>query len=273
MRRLTLVLLILFQTGSLLSAGKASEPDTLFSGFDDGAFVLYDGNNGQYQRYRPERCEKRLSPCSTFKIANALIALECGVLTNPDSLVLWDSIAVPRRHDWPKGWAGDQTLFSAMRNSVVWYFQRLARLIGPDQYKTYLAKIDYGNRDISGGLDRFWLISSLKISANEQVRFLQRFHDNVFGFSDRSVDIVKKSILLEQGEDYAFYGKTGAGKNEDGSYLGWLVGFVETADNTWYYALNLTGKDYNRLITSRINIARKILQANHILSTPGNSED
>ena len=70
-------------------------------------------------------------------------------------------------------WNHDQTLASAMRHSVVWYFQRVATGIGEERMQRELDRIGYGNRDISGGLTRFWLQSSLKISPREQVGLLR----------------------------------------------------------------------------------------------------
>ena len=40
----------------------------------------------------------------------------------------------------------------------------------------FLDKINYGNKDISGGISKFWLGSTLKISANEQLQFIKKNH-------------------------------------------------------------------------------------------------
>ena len=42
----------------------------------DGCFMLMDLNSGWVLKYNQARCEERLSPCSTFKIFNALAALD-----------------------------------------------------------------------------------------------------------------------------------------------------------------------------------------------------
>jgi beta-lactamase class D len=52
-------------------------------------------------------------------------------------------------------WNRDHTLASAIRFSVVWYFQEIARRIGAARMQRYVDAFQYGNRDLSGGVDRF----------------------------------------------------------------------------------------------------------------------
>lgn len=44
----------------------------------------------------------------------------------------------PRQAWWPESWAGDQTLTSAFQNSVVWFYQKIARRLGPETIATHL---------------------------------------------------------------------------------------------------------------------------------------
>jgi beta-lactamase class D len=208
------------------------------------AFVLYDPQHDRHVRFNPERCARRYSPCSTFKIPNTLIGLETGVITGADFRMAWDAQRDPRGSMWPESWAADQDLASAMRNSVVWFYQEIARRIGADAYPRYLARFDYGNQDISGGVDRFWLATSLAISADEQVRFLERFFRGELGVSATATDIVKSIIVLEEGEGYRLSGKTGGGPLPDGRFLGWLVGYVERGPEVFFYALNVDGPTF-----------------------------
>jgi beta-lactamase class D len=59
-----------------------------FFGGRGGCFVLYDSRADSYIRYNPNGCTERFTPCSTFKIANSLIALQSGVVTGPE-FSLW----------------------------------------------------------------------------------------------------------------------------------------------------------------------------------------
>jgi beta-lactamase class D len=54
-----------------------------------------------------------------------------------------------------ESWNQDHTLRSAIRDSVVWYYQELARRVGDEQMQHYVAAVEYGNQDISGGIDLF----------------------------------------------------------------------------------------------------------------------
>src|SRR5690606_26270393 len=134
--------------------------------------------------------QTRFLPASTFKIPNSLIALETGIASGADFALAWDSTAVPPQPWWPDAWRQpEQTLRSAFQHSVVWYYQELARRIGEERMATYVAQFDYGNHDIGGGIDQFWLDGALRISPMEQVAFLQRFYQGDLGISDSTTAI------------------------------------------------------------------------------------
>ena len=243
-----------------------SKPDLAkhFAGID-GAFVLHDTKNDKYYRHNEKRCAERLSPCSTFKIPNSLIALETGVVKDENFLIKWDSLKTPRQEWWSSTWARDHDLGSAIKYSVVWYYQEVARRVGEENYRQYLRQINYGNQDISGGIDKFWLSSTLKISANEQIEFLKKFYRGELGFSQRTTDIVKSIIVLEQTDQYTLSGKTGAGPRENGKMLGWLVGYVEANNNLYFYALNFDGDDFQAVAARRMELAKTLLRELQVL--------
>ena len=61
------------------------------------------------------------------------------------------------------GWNQDQTLRSSMRHSTVWvYLSSLPVRSVRCAKKEYLTRIQYGNADPSGGVDRFWLDGALR---------------------------------------------------------------------------------------------------------------
>ena len=205
-----------------------------------GSFVLYDPTCEQYIVYNQQQSQKRLSPCSTFKIYNSLIGLETGELDQEDvyTLFKWNGV----KHSFPY-WNRDHTLASATRESVVWYFQELASRIGQQRMQEYVNKIGYGNQDISGGLTTFWLRSSLQISAIEQVDLLNRFYAGQLPFSTVTSDVVKKNITIAAGDGWRFMGKTGSGF-QDGKYiLGWFVGCVEKNGQHFVFATNIEAAD------------------------------
>lgn len=212
----------------------------LFNGFN-GTFILYDEGDDRYTVFNKALSETRLPPCSTFKIFHALIGLDTGVLDRDDArtLMKWDgkpsSIAA---------WNRDHTLASAMRHSVVWYFQRVATGIGEERMQRELDRIGYGNRDISGGLTRFWLQSSLKISPREQADLMRALLNGSLPFAAEDAAIVKRDITQSSEHDVRFMGKTGSGTDDaDRGIIGWFVGGVETPRNRWSFAVNIQGPD------------------------------
>jgi beta-lactamase class D len=212
------------------------ELEKYFQGFD-GAFVSYDLNGNRYTRYKPEGCAKRLLPASTFKIMNALIALETGVVADQNHVIAWDGTQYPI-----PAWNQDHTLQTAFQNSVVWYYQEVARQIGRERMQHYLDAVGYGNQDLGSNVDSFWLDGSLQISADEQVEFLKRLYQGDLPFSPRSMEIVRESMILETGPAYQLHGKTGTGLLENLS-VGWFVGYEERDGNVFFFALNITSAD------------------------------
>lgn len=224
-----------------------------------GTFVLYDSAKGSYVRYNPSRAAERLSPCSTYKIPNSLIGLETGVVRDAAFVIPYDAKRDPRQPGWNPEWPRDHDLRSAFRFSVVWYYQEVARRIGAERMKKFVHQFGYGNEDISGGIDHFWLGRSLLISAEEQVAFLQRFYQERLGVSARTTGIVKDIMLADQGPGWKLSAKTGACRGDQSEAVVWYVGFVEKAGSVFYFALNLGGQDIEKLIPLRIEKAREIL--------------
>lgn len=201
-----------------------------------GTFVLYDSTNDTYIIYNEEQSKKSLPPCSTFKIYNSLIGLETGVLNQEDTLTLvkWSE----KKYANP-AWNQDHTLASATRESAVWYFQELAARIGQERMDEYLGKIGYGNQDTSGGLTTFWLQSSLRISAIEQVQLLDKLYSGQLPFSAANVEIVKRNITLGYDNGVRLMGKTGSGLEDGKLILGWFVGSIEKEGKHYIFATNI----------------------------------
>jgi beta-lactamase class D len=138
--------------------------------------------------------------------------------------------------------------------------------------KKFLEVFEYGNRDISPDIDRFWLDGSLRISADEKVEFLKRFYAGKLPVSKRSVGIVKRMLILEQQPNYTLSGKTGLqlGLSPAGvpkltipvsSRLGWFVGYLEQNENVYFFALNIESANPRaNFSAARIEITRTALK-------------
>lgn len=261
MKFLKLLTLLIVCSGAT-AAAKAQDLSPFFKN-TEGAFVLYDLKNNHYIRYNEARCRQRFSPKSTFKIPNSLIGLETGVIKDANFVIPWDRQKYPPQDNWNqepfKHWAQDQTLRSAIKYSVVWYYKELAKRVGEDRMQKYVRAFKYGNENISGGVDNFWLNNSLKISADEQIDFLKVFYTGKLPVSKRSVDVVKDILVLEETPAYKLSGKTGGGPIAEATYIGWFVGYLETKGNVYFFALNIEGADFPSIRDQRVLITKQIL--------------
>lgn len=225
----------------------------------EGCFVLYNLEEDTWQIYNMEQAEKRISPDSTYKIYDALFALEEGIITPDNSFVAWDGQENPFA-----AWNTDQTLSSAMASSVNWYFQTMDTQLGSDRLAAYFQKIGYGNADVTGDISSYWMESSLKISPIEQVELLTKLHQNEFDFKAENIEAVKEAIQLSASSDAVLYGKTGTGRVNGKDINGWFVGSVENGQHTYFFACNIQS-DANATGSHASEIALSILADRHIL--------
>ena len=244
-------------------AAHAQDLSGYFKG-SKGAFVLYDMNNNRYVRYNRQRCRERFSPKSTFKIPNSLIGLETGVIRDAEFVIQWNREKYPPQANWNQEpfvhWGKDQTLRSALKYSVVWYYRELALGVGSQKMKKYVKAFDYGNKDVSGRVDNFWLNNVLKISADEQVEFLKAFYSGRLPVSKRSTEIVKDILVFEQTPTYKLSAKTGGGPIDEGVYIGWFVGYLEAQENVYFFAINIEGASFEDIRDKRIELTRQIFK-------------
>ena len=219
----------------------------------EGSFVLYDSENDSWSIYDMDHAILRVAPDSTYKIYDALFGLEEGVITPEDSFIAWNKESYPF-----EAWNADQTLQSAMASSVNWYFQSVDEQLGTASVCDYIKEIGYGNENMSGDLSSYWMESSLEISPVEQVELLIKLQNNSFGFAPENIDAVKDSICLSSSDAGAFYGKTGTGRVDGQDVNGWFIGYIETADNTYFFATNI-GADSNATGSNATEITMSIL--------------
>jgi beta-lactamase class D len=198
-----------------------------------------------------------------------LIGLESGVIKDADFVINWDREKYPPQANWDqepfRHWGKDQTLRSAFKYSVVWYYRELALKVGLPQMKKYVESFNYGNKTISARADNFWLDDSLKISADEQIEFLQAFYNNQLPVSKRSIDILKEIMVFEKTPEYTLSAKTGGGPIAENTVLGWYVGYLETKGNVYFFALNIDGATFAEIRDKRIEMTKQILSELELL--------
>jgi beta-lactamase class D len=200
--------------------------------------VALDGESPpQRHEATPGECTVATVPASTFKIPHALIALQTGVVTDPDALVKWDG-----SKQWMAQWERDHSLRTAIEESVVWFFQGTAEAIGRERMREHLAKLDYGNAKVDGGIRMFWLAGgSLEITPDEQLDFVARMFQGKLASIDRAHVATVESIMQSDlarwkarvPPDFAMpsstatlWAKTGTDEI-DGLRMTWWMGAIE----------------------------------------------
>ena len=222
----------------------------------EGCFMLYDFQTNKTITYNENRCSYGFLPASTFKMVNTLIGLETGIITGVDFVIPWDSIArqIP-------SWNRDHNLPSAFKNSVLPWYQELARRIGNERMNYRVSKTGFGKMDISReNIDLFWLTGNSRITPKEQLDFQIRLIRNELLFKQEHIDLLKKIMILEETPEYILRGKTGWAVMDEKN-VGWLAGYLESGTNKYAYVINVesTNEDSSLFTKSRLEITRKIL--------------
>lgn len=223
-----------------------------------GSFLLYDFQNNKTLIYNKERCNQGFLPASTFKIVHTLIGLETGIITDKNFVIPWDS--VPRQ---VPVWNKDHQLASAFQNSVIPWYQELARRIGTENMKYRVTEAGFGSMNITKkNTDLFWLSGDSRITPFEQLDFQKRLIRNELPFQNKHLTLLKKIMILETTSTYTFRGKT-AWAVMDNKNIGWLVGYLEKGDRKYAYVLNVEAdnEDTNLFQKSRTEIVRSIFKA------------
>lgn len=241
---------------SLLPQNDSNSLSTYFNGYE-GSFVLYDSKRDAWTIYNIDAAALRTAPESTYKIYDALFGLEEGVITPGHSFMAWDGVPCPF-----DAWNADQTLPSAMRDSVNWYFEKIDEKIGASAIKRRIQQIGYGNESPTD--DAFyWMQSDLKISPIEQVLLLARLYDNRLDCSPEHIQAVKDSLYLSSSGTMRLYGKTGTGRIDGRDVNGWFVGYTEDPEQTHFFAVNIQS-NANATGSRAANIALSILSDLHL---------
>lgn len=217
--------------GLLLHAGN---PETPFAQHGvTGTFAALDVHADENVTAFPGRVGQRRVPASTFKIANSLIALETGAVASADEIVPYGGQPQPI-----KAWEQDMSMRNAIRISNVPVYQELARRVGSECYREWLAQLDCGNRRTGNNVERFWLDGSLPISRLEQVEFPGRLIKGELAASPDNQLTVREMLHLETSDRGSLFGKTGWSTATE-PQTGWWVGWVERQDTTIAFALTI----------------------------------
>ncbi|HEY3494171.1 MAG TPA: penicillin-binding transpeptidase domain-containing protein [Polyangiaceae bacterium] len=202
-----------------------------------GTIAIFDSTTKTLSCSDVERCRRVHPPASTFKIANSIIALETGVVDDAGTILPWDGKQYP-----VQDWNQDLALRDAIRVSCVPCFQSIARKVGEARMREWVTKLDYGNRDIAGGIDQFWLRGALRISPVQELDFVRRLDLAQLPVRELVRETVIDMITLDVGPEHVLRGKTGFQPGPPETELvGWFVGWIERGSQHVYFATALDG--------------------------------
>jgi beta-lactamase class D len=241
------------------SVNKAKIDNNLKKYFDsanvDGCFTMVNNQTGSVTVYNMKLDTQRFLPASTFKIINSLVGLETGRITDEKMTIKWDGIK-RRNEDWNK----DLTMAEAFKVSSVNYYQEAARRIGRDTMKQWIDTLHYGNMNVSGPIDSFWLNNTLKISPDEQLGLVKKLYFDKLPFQKRTQQIVRDVMMQENNTLYKLSYKTGWGFDEMQNAIGWVTGWIEENRHIYFFTLLVKSADKNiDMKTVRLKILNGIL--------------
>lgn len=227
----------------------------------DGSIIVYDIENRKRIVSDTTGIEMETLPASTFKIINLLIALETKTIKDENEIIAWIGSTDTVKYGYRPEIYHDMPVKEAFEVSAGWVFIELAKKIGKDKYKEYLAKCKYGNNNLSQKETDFWNFGDFAISPKNQVEFLHSLYQEKLPFSKQNMNIVKRVMLTEQTPEYTIRAKTGWTR-ENNINTGWWTGYIETKRGTYIFATRLLqDRSLNRsdFGSCRKDITKKVL--------------
>lgn len=215
--------------------------DSIF-GENKGTFVLYNLHGDNYQIYNYDRAKTEYSIHSTSKIFWTIVGLEEG-LVNDKETVTWDSIKYPKTEYWPEEFSNNQTVETALRYSVNWYYLELLKKMTPEMVDKYLDKLDYKSGFHVEKVHYFGLTFNIEKSALDQIAFLKRLYSNELNLTDNTTRIIKSGLKVKDNDSCKLYVRTGMGPVKSDTGIAWYIGFVERDKNTFFFAANVENDD------------------------------
>jgi beta-lactamase class D len=238
----------------------------------DETFLLINGLTDEKVLELGRNLRERMSPCSTFKITLSLIGYDAKILKDVETPT-WEF--QKGYDDFLESWKNPQTPQSWMECSCFWFSKILALQLGVEKLKDYLALLEYGNEDLSGGVTKpgssnpAWVHSSLKVSPNEQVRFLQKMIQGKLPLSTHAVEMTKRILFKEElSNGWQLFGKTGwsgsiSNESDGTSEYSWFVGWVEKGYLFFPFAYLICDKKIN--LAQRIPRVKQLLVESNIM--------
>ncbi len=236
-------------------------------------FLLTNGVTNEIVLEIGPHINTQISPCSTFKMTLAVMGYDAGTLIDEETPT-WDF--QEGYDDFLETWKVPLTPQSWMTTSCLWYSKVLSLHLGLEKMQSYLNSMNYGNKDLSGGLAQpgpkgvAWINSSLKISPREQVEFIQKMVLGKLPIAPSAIQMTKTILFKEESSDgWKLFGKTGWSGSDitkDGHTLqhGWFVGWIEKGDQFFPFAYLIREQKID--LNQRIPRVKQLLIKSNVLS-------
>jgi beta-lactamase class D len=178
-----------------------------------GSFGLFDNGQGHFTIYNLSRFrDSAYLPAATFDIVQSLIGIQTGLVKDDSALV---------KTDRENG------------------FGQLALRIGRDTLKKWIDSLGYGNKNIGGPIDSFWLNNHLKITSDEQLGLMKKLYFDQLPFFQHTQSVVRQTMLTEKNANYQLVYKAAGGIGGNGHGIGWIMGWIEENKHPYFFVLNL----------------------------------
>lgn len=212
---------------------KASIDDNLKKYYDaygvEGCFTFLNNNGGKITVYNMSLDTQRFLPASSFKIISSLIGLETGRITDENMIINWDGVR--RKKEWDR----TMTMKDAFRVSNVPFFQEVVRRTGKETMQKWIDSLSYGNRDLSGPVDSFWLNNTLKISPDEQLGLMKKLYFDQLPFRKGVMETVRNLMVQEDKTAYKLSYKTGHALDGQNNQVAWVCGWIEENKHVYFF--------------------------------------
>jgi bla regulator protein BlaR1 len=187
--------------------------------------VVFNQSKNTYYYSDTIKMQTLQSPNNSFHLYAGLIGLESGVIKNYDTPNGDDTLT-------------QEHLIKALKSPNPVFFSVNARRIKQEKLQNWLNLLNYGNRDISGGVQTCWENSSLKISTKQQFDLLKKLYYYNLPFSFDNIRLVKSTFHVTKlvNKNVYTYKVTGM---QNGKQHAWFIGYVEFLNNTYMFVQSL----------------------------------
>jgi len=200
--------------------------DSIYKNFGvTGACVVFNQSKNTYYYSDTIKMQTLQSPNNSFHLYAGLIGLESGVIKNYETPSGDDTLT-------------NDNLIKALKSHNPVFFSVNARRIKQEKLQNWLNLLNYGNRDISGGVQTCWENSSLKISTKQQFDLLKKLYYYNLPFSFDNIRLVKSTFHVTKlvNKNVYTYKVTGM---QNGKQHAWFIGYVEFLNNTYMFVQSL----------------------------------